>query len=105
MLINTLMGRTAPYIVKGAKDGLRCFTPGLESRDLPVVDELGFLPLHRHPAELPFQAIADYYEQGSVTITTYLEFGHWNTMIKYDRQAALVSLCTFCQAEAVVQQV
>jgi hypothetical protein len=32
----------------------------------------------------------------------YLEFGHWNTMVNYDRQAAAIGLCTFYQTEAVV---
>jgi DNA replication protein DnaC len=42
---------------KNAKGTLRSFTRDLESCDLLIVNELGFLPLHRHAAELLFQVI------------------------------------------------
>jgi len=52
------------------------------------VDELGFLPLHRHAPELLFQVIANCYERRSVSITTNLEFGQWNTVINDNRLTA-----------------
>jgi len=66
---------------KNAKGTLGSYTRDLESCDLLIVDELGFLPLHRHAAELLFEAIANRYERRSVAITTNLEFGQWNTVI------------------------
>lgn len=73
---------------KNAKGTLGSFTRGLESCDLLIVDELGFLPLHRHAAELLFQVIANCYERRSVAITTNLEFGQWNTVINDNRLTA-----------------
>ena len=63
-------------------------TRDLESCDLLIVDELGFLPLHRHAPELLFQVIANCYERRSVSITTNLEFGQWNTVINDNRLTA-----------------
>lgn len=73
---------------RNAKGTLGSFTRDLESCDLLIVDELGFLPLHRHAAELLFQVIANCYERRSVAITTNLEFGHWNTVINDNRLTA-----------------
>ena len=73
---------------KNAKGTLGSFTRDLESCDLLIVDELGFLPLHRHAAELLFQVIANCYERRSVAITTNLEFGQWNTVINDNRLTA-----------------
>lgn len=73
---------------KNAKGTLGSFTRELESCDLLIVDELGFLPLHRHAAELLFQVIANCYERRSVAITTNLDFGQWNTVINDNRLTA-----------------
>src|SRR5690606_8809552 len=56
--------------------------------DLLILDELGFVPLHRHGAELLFNVIADSYERRSVIVTTNLEFGQWNTVLADDRLTA-----------------
>lgn len=70
---------------------LRRFTKGLERCDLLILDELGFVPLHRHGAELLFNVVADCYERRSVIVTTNLAFGQWNTVLADDRlTAALV---------------
>jgi len=73
---------------KTAKGTLGSFTRDLESCDLLIVDELGFLPLRRHAAEPLFEAIANRYERRSVAITTNLEFGQWNTVINDNRLTA-----------------
>jgi DNA replication protein DnaC len=73
---------------RNAKGTLGSFTRDLESCDLLIVDELGFLPLHRHAAELLFQVIASCYERRSVAITTNLEFRQWNTVINDNRLTA-----------------
>jgi len=94
---------------KNAKGTLGSFIRDLESCDLLIVDELGFLPLHRHAAELLFQVIASCYERRSVAITTNLEFGQWNTVINDSRlTAALIDrlvhhgMCLHSQARATV---
>lgn len=59
--------------------------------ELLILDELGFVPLHRHGAELLFNVVAGAYERASVMVTTNLPFGQWNTVLADDRlTAALV---------------
>lgn len=50
----------------------------LEKLDLLILDELGYIPLHKQGAELLFQVISLCYEQRSLIITTNLQFGQWN---------------------------
>ena len=59
--------------------------------ELIVVDEIGFVPLHKDAAELLFQVISDCYERKSLIITSNLEFSQWNTVFGDNRlTAALV---------------
>ena len=63
----------------------------LKRVELIVVDEIGFVPLHKDAAELLFQVISDCYERRSLVITTNLEFSGWNTVFGDNRlTAALV---------------
>ncbi|WP_067728832.1 IS21-like element helper ATPase IstB [Oceanobacillus damuensis] len=50
----------------------------IEKLDLLVLDELGYIPLHKEGAELLFQVISMCYENKSIVITTNLQFGQWN---------------------------
>ena len=50
----------------------------IEKLDLLVLDELGYIPLHKEGAELIFQVISMCYENKSLVITTNLQFGQWN---------------------------
>jgi len=50
----------------------------IESLDLLILDELGYVPLHKQGAELLFQVLNLCYEQRSVIVTTNLQFGQWN---------------------------
>ncbi|WP_432356965.1 IS21-like element helper ATPase IstB [Sporosarcina sp. UB5] len=50
----------------------------IESLDLLILDELGYVPLHKQGAELLFQVINLCYERRSVVVTTNLQFGQWN---------------------------
>lgn len=50
----------------------------IEKLDLLILDELGYIPLHKHGAELLFQVISLCYEKRSIIITTNLQFGQWN---------------------------
>ncbi|GHV49078.1 hypothetical protein FACS189499_09830 [Clostridia bacterium] len=52
----------------------------LRKVELLVLDELGFIPLHKEAAELLFQIVSECYEQKSLIITSNLEFSQWNTV-------------------------
>lgn len=55
----------------------RCFKQ-IEKLDLLILDELGYIPLHKAGAELLFQVISLCYESKSLIITTNLSFSQWN---------------------------
>lgn len=50
----------------------------IEKLDLLILDELGYIPLHKEGAELLFQVISMCYEMRSIVITTNLSFSQWN---------------------------
>jgi DNA replication protein DnaC len=56
------------------------FMTSLRKVELLVLDEIGFITLHKEAAELLFQVVSDCYEQKSLIITSNLEFSHWNTV-------------------------
>ena len=73
------------------KGTLNSYLSALKKVELIVVDEIGFVPLHKDAAELLFQVISDCYERRSLIITSNLEFSQWNTVFGDNRlTAALV---------------
>lgn len=60
----------------------------LGKSDLLIIDELGFVPLHRDGAELLFNVVAQAYEHQSVIVTSNLEFGQWNSVLGDNRLTA-----------------
>lgn len=54
-----------------------------------VLDEIGYMPLDKHQADLFFHVIAKRYEQGSVILTSNLSFGDWEET--FGGNAALTS--------------
>ena len=70
------------------KGTLNSFQESLKKADLIVVDEIGFVPLHKESAELLFQVISDCYERRSLIITSTLEFSQWNTVFGGNRLTA-----------------
>ena len=73
------------------KGTLNNYLSTLKKVELIVIDEVGFVPLHKDAAELLFQVISDCYEQRSLIITSNLEFSQWNTVFGDNRlTAALV---------------
>ena len=48
--------------------------------DVLAIDELGYLPIDRHGADLLFQVIGGRYERGSVILTTNRPFKEWTSI-------------------------
>lgn len=55
---------------------------------LLVVDEVGYIPLDTHAANLFFQLVASRYEQGSMIVTSNLSFSRWGETFGDDVIAA-----------------
>lgn len=76
---------------KNQKGTINNFLSTFKRVELMVIDEIGFVPLHKDAAELLFQVISDCYERKSLIITSNLEFSQWNTVFGDNRlTAALV---------------
>jgi len=65
---------------KNKKFQLNNFLTSLKKVELLVLDEIGFISLHKDAAELLFQVVSECYEQKSLIITSNLEFSQWNTV-------------------------
>jgi DNA replication protein DnaC len=59
---------------------LTSFMASLRKVELLVLDEIGFITLHKEASELLFQVVSECYEQKSLIITSNLEFSQWNTV-------------------------
>lgn len=55
---------------------------------LIIIDELGFVPVHKNGAELLFNVVAQAYERQSIIVTSNLQFGQWNTVLGDNRLTA-----------------
>jgi DNA replication protein DnaC len=51
---------------------------------LLILDELGYLPIDKHGADLLFQIISLRYEQGSIIITSNRAFKDWPQIFNND---------------------
>ncbi|WP_156290208.1 IS21-like element helper ATPase IstB [Oceanobacillus salinisoli] len=74
----TLASLANKLIEANQKGSLSRLIKQIEKLDLLVLDELGYIPLHKEGAELLFQVISMCYENKSLVITTNLQFGQWN---------------------------
>jgi DNA replication protein DnaC len=54
----------------------------------PVLDELGYLPIDKHGADLLFQIVAARYEVGSIVITTNRPLREWGKIFDVDNTLA-----------------
>ena len=52
--------------------------------DLLIVDELGYLPIDKHGADLLFQIISQRYERAPLLITTNRAYKHWSQIFNND---------------------
>lgn len=51
---------------------------------LLLVDELGYLPIDKHGADLLFQVISQRYERGAIVITSNRAYKHWPIIFNND---------------------
>jgi len=51
---------------------------------LLIIDELGFMPIDKHGADLLFQVISQRYEQGAIILTTNKPFKTWASIFNND---------------------
>lgn len=86
----TAAGLANQLLEKYQKGSLNNFISTLKKVELIVIDEIGFVPLHKDGAELLFQVISDCYERRSLIITSNLEFSQWNTIFGDNRLTAAI---------------
>ena len=60
----------------------------LNSLDLLILDEWGYVPVDRDGSQLLFRVISDSYESKSLILTTNLEFSKWGSIFTDDQMAA-----------------
>jgi len=60
----------------------------LNTLDLLILDEWGYVPVDRDGAQLLFRVIADSYEQKSLILTTNIEFSKWGSVFTDDQMTA-----------------
>jgi DNA replication protein DnaC len=73
---------------KHQRGTLSSFMTSLRKVELLVLDEIGFITLHKEASEMLFQIVSDCYEQKSLIITSNLEFSQWNTVFGNDKLTA-----------------
>ena len=56
--------------------------------DVLVCDELGYLPIDKHGADLLFQIISQRYKRGSIVLTTNKVYKHWPSIFNNDSTLA-----------------
>lgn len=76
----TATGLANILLEKQQRGTLSSFMASLKKVELMVLDEIGFITLHKEAGELLFQVVSDCYEQKSLIITSNLEFSQWNTV-------------------------
>jgi len=56
--------------------------------ELLILDEIGYLPIDQHGADLLFQIISQRYERGSIALTTNKPFKQWASIFNNDSVVA-----------------
>ena len=60
----------------------------LQTLDLLILDEWGYVPVDKDGSQMLFRIIADSYESKSLILTTNLEFSKWGNIFTDDQMAA-----------------
>jgi DNA replication protein DnaC len=69
---------------------------GVNAYKLPIIDEIGYLPMSREQANLFFQVVAQRYERGSMILTSNLTFGSWDTAFAGEPCSPRQCLIAYC---------
>ena len=73
-MVKTAASLANLLLERNNKGTINAFLGTLRKAELLVIDEIGFVPLHKDAADLLFQVISDCYERKSLIITSNLEF-------------------------------
>jgi len=84
----TATGLANVLLDKHQKGILPGFIASFRKLELIVLDEVGFVTLHREASELLFQVVSDCYEQRSLIITSNLDFAQWSPVFGNDKLTA-----------------
>lgn len=77
------------HLQKLKADGkLHGFMKGLQSAQLVILDEFGYVPISIEGSRLLYQVVTECMKGGSMIITTNIEFGKWGTVLGDDKMAA-----------------
>jgi DNA replication protein DnaC len=60
----------------------------LQSLDLLILDEWGYVPIDKEGSQLLFRIVSDSYERKSLILTTNLEFSKWGSIFTDEQMAA-----------------
>jgi len=78
-----------PKLAEARKSGtLERLVHELQSLDLLILDEWGYVPVDKEGSQLLFRVISDSYESKSLILTTNLEFSKWGSIFTDDQMAA-----------------
>ena len=72
--------------------------------ELLILDELGYIPLDKHGADLLFQVISQRYERGSIILTSNKAYKDWSGVFNNDNtvtSAILDRLLHHCQTVTI----
>lgn len=69
---------------------LEKFMKNIQSLDLLILDEWGYVPIDREASQLLYRVIDDCYENTSMIITTNLEFSKWSNIYTDSQMTAAI---------------
>jgi|SRR5688572_13319041 len=84
VLFATAIGAINDLSAAQKKNSLKTQLKKYLTPKLLILDELGYLPIDQHGADLLFQIISQRYERGSIVLTTNKAFKQWPSIFNND---------------------